>query len=143
MNMTLQPYDDNLGLTLGYNFDDFTLNTGGSRIDWQSVINQGFGITSQILASRGKYPTQQIGAGGTPIGGGYSPAAQLQAQAQVQQAIAQQSANQAVGLRGGNGGVGLDDAATSITSFVQRNPLLVGGGVLALYLLMREPPRRR
>lgn len=134
-----------LSPTTDFGFDDNFLGSGGGGgIDWNSVINQGFGIGSQIIGAWGRNPTQQIGAGGSPIGGGYSPAAINTSQAQIQQAIAsQQAALQQQRQLTGSGGVGLDDAASSITGFITRNPLLVAGGVLGLFLLMREPPRRR
>lgn len=130
--------------TLGYSFDDYNFSNGGSGIDWGSTINQGFGLASQIVGAWGRNPTQQVMAGGQPIGGGYSPAAQLAGQAQVQSAIAsQQTALRAGNSQTNGGGLGLDDAAGSITGFITRNPLLVAGGALGVYLLMREPPRSR
>ncbi|MBX3299764.1 MAG: hypothetical protein KF736_09915 [Acidobacteria bacterium] len=112
-------------------------------IDWNSVINQGFGFGSQLIASLGKRPTQQFaysqGSGGifalgTPVsgydsGGGYQPSQLTAAQyAQLQQST--------------RGGVA-EDAFSSITSFISRNPVLVAGGALGVYLLFREPPRSR
>lgn len=135
--------------TLGFGPDLF--DTGGwfgdprysgSSIDWNNVINQGFGIGSQAIAAWGRNPTQQIGNSSViGIGQGYSPAATLSAQAQAQAAFLAQQ--RALGGGGGAGGVGLDDAATSITGFISRNPLLVAGGVLGLFLLFRQPPGRR
>lgn len=115
---------------------------GGNPIDWMQIINQGFGLGSQAISAWGRNPTQQVGNVSTVgIGQGYSPAAIAQSQANAiaaaqQQALLQQG-------RAGAGGVGLDDAATSITSFITRNPLLVGAVVLGAVLLFREPPRRR
>ena len=146
-------FDQNLGLDIstlpGYSsgitystFDDYPSSSNG--INWGSVINQGFGLTSQIIGAFGHNPTQQVGAGGTPIGNGYSPASILQQQTALQAAIANGQVH--VGANGqvvGGNGLGLDDAAGSITSFITRNPLLVAGGVLGVFLLMREPPRSR
>lgn len=118
----------------------------GSGINWGSVINQGFGLASQIIGAWGRNPTQQIGYGGvTGIGQGYSPAAINQSQAQIQAAIAQQQQAALLANRtGGVGGSGVaEDFLGSLTSFVSRNPVPVFGGIFALYLLMREPPRRR
>lgn len=132
---------DTMGF-LDFGFEDFGNPNGGHGIDWQSIINAGFSIGSQAIGAWGHNPTQQINVGGFPVGQGYSPQAILQAQAA--NTAAQNAALYAQQHGGaGAGGVGLDDAATSITSFITRNPLLVAGGVLGLFLLMREPPRRR
>ncbi len=135
-------WDGTMGLNWpsGY-FDDFN---GGGGIDWQSIINQGFGIGSQIIGAWGHNPTQQIGPGGMPIGQGYSPAAQLQAQAQLQQAIAQQNAQLYGNQYGGQGvgtsvGSGLDGAI----NWAVNNPIPVFLGIAGLFLLFREPPRSR
>lgn len=118
--------------------DDATLG----KIDWNAIINQGFGLGSQaISAFSGRNSGTQIGynssqgvfainPGGS--GGGYRGYDEM--------------ATYAPG--GGRmpvaaGGVGLDDAAGSVMGFVERNPLLVGAVAVGAYLLFREPPRRR
>ena len=129
--------------TLGFCYGpDCVTPEGGSVPWWQTVLNQSVGLTSQIIGAYGHNPTQQIYPGYGPIGGGYNPTSQNQSIAQILAASqAQQYALQHGGTSGS--GVGLDDAATSITSFITRNPLLVAGGVAALFLLFREPPRSR
>lgn len=110
-------------------------------IDFNSIINQGFGIGSQLIASLGKRPTQQIGyspgtglfAIGTPATGYDSASYQT----------GQLTAAQYAQLQGAQRGGVAEDAVSSITSFVSRNPLLVGAALLGTYLLFREPPRRR
>lgn len=125
----------------GNNFNPYG-DGGWSVDDWMAIINRGFDVGSQAISAWGRNPTQQVGYSGTVgIGQGYSPAATLSAQAQAQQAFLAQQ--RPLGQGGGAGGVGLDDAATSITSFISRNPLLVAGGVLGLFLLFRQPPGRR
>lgn len=121
-----------------------TYGGGGSSVNWNNIWNNIFGVGSQAIAAWGNNPTQQVGNYGTVgIGQGYSPAAIGQSYAQIAAAQAQQQ-QYAGGIRPNTaGGLGLDDAAGSITSFITRNPLLVAGGVLGVYLLMREPPRRR
>jgi len=123
-----------------FTFDDFS--SGRNRIDWQSVFNQGVALGSQAIGAWGKRPTTQIAQGNNgifaiqasnPSGYGYGYEGNAMAYQQQAALLAAQQ----------RGGVGFDDAATSITSFISRNPLLVGGVVLGAYLLFREPPRRR
>ena len=133
-------YSDNFLGDINWDYDDFS--SGGSfQVNstpaWMQVFNTSASVLSQFLASRGRYQTTQIGAGGTPALGG-SPYGANYTPAQPALTLAQQQA-----LAGRNGGLGLDDAAFSITDFVSRNPLLVGGVAVGIYLLVREPPRRR
>jgi hypothetical protein len=116
-------------------------STWGGGIDWQSIINQGFGLGSQAISAWGHNPTQQVGTGGIiGIGQGYSPAALLQASAQQQ--IAQQPVFSAP--HAGPGGQGVaEDALGSLGVFVSQHPLMVFGGIAALFLLMTKPPSRR
>jgi hypothetical protein len=157
--------DDTMGFTiLGYGYADDPMidigvidggtvygggNSGGSGIDWQSVINQGFGAASQIFGAWGPRPTQQTGPGGVPIGGGYSPAAYNQSQAQLQQAIAQQqqaALNAQGGVRPGtNTGLGtsVGGGVDGIIQWATANPIPVFLGIAGVFLLFREPPRGR
>jgi len=114
-----------------------------SGIDWNSVINQGFAIGSQAIGAFGKRPTTQVAAGPggifaiNPANPAYSEVPQgyyqLAAQQQTAALLAQQNSNR----------VGADDAISSIVSYVERNPLFVGAIALGLFLLFKEPPRRR
>lgn len=124
-----------------FTFDDFSAGSN-NRIDWNSIINQGFALGSQALNSFGGAHTGtqfaqgpqgifNIAQSGVPQQGygGYGGMTPEQ-QAWL---VSQQN----------RGGLGFDDAAGSIMSFITRNPLLVGAGVLGVYLLFREPPKRR
>lgn len=135
--------DGTMGLQ-GVSFDDFAgSNTG---IDWNGIINRGFGLASQIFARGGNYQTQQIGVDGRPIGQGYSPAATLAAQAQAQQAFLQQQqmmANLQNAQYRSGGQNSLDGIAGSLVNTISNNPLIFGGLALGAYLLFREPPKSR
>jgi hypothetical protein len=114
-------------------------------IDWNSIINQGFAIGSQAIGAFGKRPTTQVAAGQGGIFAINAPNAtysngvppgyyQLAAQQQTAALLAaQQNRNR----------LGVDDAIGSILSYIERNPLFVGAIVLGLFLLFKEPPRRR
>lgn len=117
---------------------------GGSRIDWNNIINQGFGIGSQIITATGKNPSTQFGfnpatggifaIGGQQLGQqGANYASNPYANMTPQQLAAYQQSI------GGGVGSGIDGAL----SWVQKNPLLVGGVVLGAFLLFRQPPGRR
>ncbi len=109
-----------------------TYNTGGGNAPWwASFINQGFGLTSQIIGAYGHNPTQQIGYGLQSYGhGGYAPQPQALPSGGPQ--------------TGGppNGGLA-EDAFGNLTDFIGKHPLPIAAGVVGLYLLMREPPRSR
>lgn len=113
-----------------------------SGIDWNAIISRGFDLGSQAMQSFGgrTVGTQTYGSSGQvfainsqPQSGGY--ASGFDGSAYAQQIAALQAQR--------SGGLGFDDAAGSVVSFISRNPLLVGGVVLGAYLLFREPPKRR
>lgn len=120
-------------------------SSGSNRIDWNAIINQGFAIGSQAInAYSGRTTGTQIGYNAsnrsifaiqqTPNYDDRFPGV----------GFANAALNPAVQYgAGGPGAVGLDDAATSITTYIARNPLLVGGIALGAFLLFREPPSRR
>ena len=122
-------------------------------IDWNAIINQGFAIGSQVIGAVGKRPTTQIGynantdsifaiggAGGT-IASGYPVNYATNPYASNPYA-ANPYGNPSLGVGtsvGSSLGSGLDGAF----NWAAQNPLLVAGGALALFLLFKEPPRRR
>ena len=114
---------------------------GGSGINWSNIINQGFGIGSQAISA---YSGQNSG---TQIG--YNPASQsvfaITPSNQMNPG-GYQNPYAAAGPSGSFGPAGggiAEDAFGGITSFISRNPLPIAAGLLGVYLLMREPPRRR
>jgi len=113
--------------------------------NWLTVFNTSAGLASQIVSAYGRNPSTQIGVG--YAGNGVFTVQGLQRSFDdFPRAQASPYANltpaQFAALQQG-GGVGLDDAAGSITSFISRNPLLVAGVAFGAFLLFREPPRRR
>ena len=121
---------------------------GGSHIDWNSILNQAFGLGSQAIGAWGHNPTQQVGYGIQGYGQGYSPAAVNQSQAQIQQAIARQQAAARYAAGGGAGGAGgigstVGGGLDGIISWATANPLPVFLGIAGIFLLFREPPRGR
>lgn len=114
-------------------------------IDWQSVINQGFAVGSQAIAAFGKKPSTQVAAG---PGGVFSINPANPTYSQVPPgyydiAAQQQTAALLAAQQQNRNGLGADDAIGSVLQFVQRNPLFVGAIALGLFLLFKEPPKRR
>lgn len=135
-------FDGNLGFETFNAFEDHASNP--NPINWNAIIQQAFAVGSHaISAFSGQNTGTQVGyntgQGGVfaiqpnvqNAGGGYSGAPVY-----TPEQLAMLSRNN------GNGGIG-EDAFASITEFVQKYPVQIGAGVLALYLLMREPPKRR
>lgn len=145
-NFASDPSDGTMGLqnTWSTGFDDFS-NSSNTGIDWNGIINRGFGLASQIFARGGRYQTQQTGPDGNPIGQGYSPAATLSAQAQAQQAwLQQQQLLQANSQYNRGGGANsLDGIASSLVNTISNNPLIFAALGVGAYLLFREPPKSR
>lgn len=117
-------------------------NGGGNSWDWQSIVNQGFNAASQIFSAWGRNPSQQV-LNGQPIGGGYSPSQVLGAAGQLQNNAL--TAQQQAALLAGNQtrSNSLDGIFGSLTTTISNNPLIFAAGAVGLYLLFREPPRRR
>jgi len=145
--MGADPYDWYLNGDTGYSTTP-SYNPGteypssGGGLDWQSIINQGFGAASQIFSAWGRNPTQQTGVGGIPIGGGYSPSQILGAAGQLTRNPTNVVPNNGVNNSGGIGntvGSGLD----GIFNWAATNPVPVFIGIAGLFLLFREPPRGR
>lgn len=118
-------------------------NRSYNPLDWNGIINRGFDLASQAFQSFGgrTVGTQTYGSGGQIFaintqnqGGGYSgnPYGSMTAE----QIAAYQRAQSRVG---GTIGSGVD----GIFDWLMENPLITFGGIAAIYLLMREPPRRR
>ncbi len=111
-------------------------------IDWNNIINQAFGVGSQaISAFSGRNSGTQIG---------YNPASQsvfaIQAsntrgfdETPIYYAQGQQQAGYGPQGVGGTVGSGVD----GIFNWLMSNPLITFGGIAGLYLLFKEPPRRR
>lgn len=118
-------------------------------INWNQIINQGFGIGSQaISAFSGAH-------GGTQIG--YNPSSQSVFAIQQTQPTtnfgatanpyagmspAQIQAAQAA-IRTSGAGAALGGGLDGIFNWLMANPLIAFGGVAALFLLFKEPPRRK
>lgn len=145
-------FDDLLAIgqdsAAGIRYDPSSGGYGSSGINWQSIINQGFGLGSQAISAWGHNPTQQVGTSGIiGIGQGYSPAAVLQAQSQQNSQLLSQQQALLAAQRGHTvaiGGQGVaEDALGSLGVFVSQHPLMVFGGIAALLLLYKQPPSRR
>lgn len=124
----------------------FNFSQNGTPIDWNAVINQGFALGSHAIAAySGANSGTQIGynagQGGVfaiqqtqPVGG-----LQPYGLANVPTYNGQNPSG-GVGAGIGSGvGSGIDTAL----NWAAQNPVLVAGGALGLYLLFKEPPRRR
>lgn len=109
-------------------------------IDWNNIINRGFDIGSQALQSFGgrTVGTQTYGSNRGVLAinadersGGYD-----------QSALAQQYALLAAQRDGGPGST-IGGGVDGVLNWMLANPVYPLVGVAALYLLFREPPRRR
>lgn len=109
----------------------------GSKIDWNSIINRGFDLGSQFMQSYGgrTVGTQTYGSGGQVFAVQAKPAYDDSYQYTM-------PAN--TNMQGG-GGVGstVGGGVDGIFNWLMANPLITFGGIAGLYLLFREPPRRR
>lgn len=114
-------------------------------LNWNNIINQGFAIGSQLIGAFGKNPTQQV-AYNTSQGIFAIGNTQGQPQyAQVQNPYAGLTTQQIAALQSGQSGIGssVGSGIDGIFNWLMSNPLITFGGIAGLYLLMREPPRRR
>lgn len=137
----VQDQYNNIGWTEpGYSGTEYP-NSGGG-LDWQSIINQGFGAASQIFAAWGRNPTQQTGVGGMPIGGGYSPSQILGAAGSM---VRNTTPVNNVGSVPNSGGIGntVGSGLDGIFNWAATNPVPVFIGIAGLFLLFRQPPGRR
>ena len=140
--------DNTLGdlFDFGFGFDgtpntNTTTTTESRDPHWLDIFNTASGLASQIIAAIGKRPTTQIGVGGVTAlpnslgqtgyyGTGQYPTTQQNPYG------ASQNVGQSVGSSLGSG---LD----GVFNWAVQNPLLVGGFALGVFLLFRDPPRRR
>jgi hypothetical protein len=102
------------------------------------IFNGVASLVSQALAAFGKNPTQQVAAGVTPIGQGYSPAAATSAQAAL--AAAQR---QPINATGAAATGSIDATLQGALTWAQNNIFVLAVVGVGLYLFTREPPRRR
>lgn len=115
----------------GGTYNDGVSSSGG--INWNNVLDLGFGLGSQIVQANAHNPTQQIGgAGVVGIGGNYAPANVLQAGAAYNRGGVQYAA--APGASNLQGGIGVDNTLNSLTGIITRNPLLIGGIIVGILL---------
>ena len=128
--------------------EGFTDGTAGfGDIDWQAVINQGFAVGSQAIAAySGAHGGIQVGY--NPAQGGVFAIQATrpvydETQAYLNNPYAGLNAQQVAALQAQNRGGVAEDALGSLASFVSQHPIMVFGGIAALFLLYREPPRRR
>lgn len=147
---------DGLGLALLGGGDDETMGipiggveTYSSGINWNNIINQGFGIGSQLISA---FSGQH---GGTQIG--YNPASQSvfaitptrsnyddgPVYASANSPYATLTPQQVAALQQGGVGSTVGSGVDGIFNWLMSNPLITFGGIAALYLLFREPPRRK
>jgi hypothetical protein len=115
--------------------------SSGGNWNWSQFSNNVAGIISQLIA-RGGNPTNQVLPGG--VGALPNPQVQM-TQAQAAAAISQSQWGGGTRNADGSyynpqGGGALEQAFGGLTQFVSQNPLLVFGGIAALFLLYRQPP---
>ena len=113
----------------------------GSSIDWGNVINQGFALASQAFNSfGGRTVGTQFGYNPTK-GGIYALAvpAYEGPGGGIGDATRTAQKNEEDRGPGSTLGSGLD----GVLGWLMANPVITFGGVAALYLLFKEPPRRK
>ena len=124
-----------------FTFDDFS--SGRNRIDWQSIINQGFALGSQAMQSFGGAHTgTQFAQGNNGIfaiqASNQTPAGNYRGDEQgltYEQRLALEKYRKS--------GLGADDAFAKLTEFISAHPMTVAGIALGAYLLFKEPPKSR
>ena len=116
--------------------------------NWLTVFNQSVGLASQAISAWGHNPSTQVGqqySGGVftiqAIRPAYDDTTAYYRNVQSNP-YAGLNAQQLAVLTAQRGGVA-EDALGSLGNFVSAHPLMVFGGIAAVYLLMSEPPRRR
>jgi hypothetical protein len=111
-------------------------------IDWQSIINQGFAVGSQAInAFGGAHTGTQVGVNSS---GGIFAIQQTTHPTFDEATLYSQGVNPVGGTPVVVPQQGVaEDALGSISALVSQHPIMVFGGIAALFLLYREPPRRR
>jgi hypothetical protein len=104
---------------------------GGSSI-WQSILSTIQSTLPATISAIKKQPYYPPGYGIQQPGGGV-----------VYGADGSIVSTGSAAASGAQLGAGLANVGNSLSSFVAANPLLVLGGAVALFLLFKEPPRRR
>jgi hypothetical protein len=129
----------NTGISIPANSSTSISNTSNNPA-WLDVFNTASGLASQIINAIGKRPTTQIGVGGvTALPNATGQAGYYGTGLQTTQQYPY-GASQNVGTQVGSTlGSGLD----GVFNWVVANPLVTGAFALGLFLLFREPPRRR
>jgi len=122
--------EGNFGGTMGQ------ISEGGGGIDWNQIINRSFDLGSQFMQSYGgrTVGTQTYGSGGQVFA--------IQAKPSYDDSYQYTLPNAGVQTTGGVGGT-VGSGVDGIFNWLMANPLITFGGIAALYLLFREPPRRR
>lgn len=122
--------EGNFGGTMG------AISEGSGGIDWNQIINRSFDLGSQFMQSYGgrTVGTQTYGSGGQVFA--------IQAKPSYDDSYQYTLPNAAVQTAGGVGGT-VGSGVDGIFNWLMANPLITFGGIAALYLLFKEPPRRR
>ncbi|MDI1241213.1 MAG: hypothetical protein PSX80_04755, partial [bacterium] len=121
--------DDTLGM--------FTpVESGGSSVNWNNVINQGFALASQAFNSFGGQTVGTQFASNPSAGGVFA----LQAKPAYDDSYRYTPTTAQVQTTGGVGGT-VGSGVDGIFNWLMSNPLITFGGIAGLYLLFREPPR--
>jgi hypothetical protein len=109
--------------------------TGG--IDWAAIINAGIHTAPAII--------QAAEGGGTPNGfyNAGSPVSQIIPAGYTRNSAGQLIPISSAGQLAGGLGVAAATGINSISTFVQKNPLVILGAGLAVMLLFMKPPSRR
>lgn len=107
-------------------------------IDWNNVINQGFALASQGFNAFGGQNT------GTQFAQGSGGIFALTSRPSYDDSYRYTPTTQqyAVANSAGVGGT-VGSGVDGIFNWLMSNPLITFGGIAGLYLLFREPPRRR
>lgn len=132
-------FDNSLGMidfSIGNN-----ISTGQNSLNWNNIINQGFAIGSQLIGAFGRNPTQQIGYNQSQ--GIFAIGQPTQVSYQQNNPYANMSPTQIQAYQQASIGGGVGSGIDSTIAWATKNPLLVFGGIAAVFLLFREPPRRR